>query len=149
MQQCDACAVPLKLPSDTTCTAWHHYPPLLITGFLTPALCVFCMACAVQWSFLYAEYKPQKCFWEFVIMGRKLVFLAATILLPMALDTPEETTSQMQLLVCVMLAIFFLLLHASQHPFKRDVLNRLERLGLTAIALRCVTTPALTYASQP
>lgn len=101
------------------------------------------MVPAVQWSFLYAEYKPQKCFWEFVIMGRKLVFLAATILLPMALDTPEETTAQMQLLVCVMLAIFFLLLHASQHPFKRDVLNRLERLGLTAIALRCVVLQLL------
>lgn len=69
-------------------------------------------------------------------MGRKLAFLAATILLPMALDTPEETTAQMQLLVCVLLAVTFLLLHASLHPFKRGVLNRLERLGLTAIAMR-------------
>lgn len=94
--------------------------------------------CTVQWSFLYAEYKPNACFWEFIIMGRKLAFLAATILLPMALDTPEETTAQMQLLVCVLLAVTFLLLHASLHPFKRGVLNRLERLGLTAIALRCV-----------
>lgn len=89
-----------------------------------------------QWSFLYAEYKPSTCFWEMIIMGRKLAFLAATILLPMALDTPEETTAQMQLLVCVMLAVTFLLLHASLHPFKQSVLNRLERLGLTAIALR-------------
>ena len=72
-------------------------------------------------------------------MGRKLAFLAATILLPMALDTPEETTAQMQLLVCVLLAVTFLLLHASLHPFKQSLLNRLERLGLTAIALRWVT----------
>jgi hypothetical protein len=36
-----------------------------------------------QWSFLYAEYKPNTCFWEIVIMFRKLAFLAATILLPM------------------------------------------------------------------
>jgi phosphatidylserine synthase len=99
-----------------------------------PASCA--VSCALQWSFLYAEYKPNACFWEFIIMGRKLAFLAATILLPMALDTPEETTAQMQLLVCVLLAVTFLLLHASLHPFKRGVLNRLERLGLTAIALR-------------
>jgi hypothetical protein len=101
--------------------------PLLLRLLLLPLL---------QWSFLYAEYKPNACFWEFIIMGRKLAFLAATILLPMALDTPEETTAQMQLLVCVMLAVTFLLLHASLHPFKRGVLNRLERLGLTAIAMR-------------
>lgn len=96
------------------------------------------LRCVVQWSFLYAEYNQNTCFWEFIIMGRKLAFLAATILLPMALDTPEETTAQMQLLVCVLLAVTFLLLHASLHPFKRGVLNRLERLGLTAIALRWV-----------
>lgn len=69
-------------------------------------------------------------------MFRKLAFLAATILLPMALDTPEETTAQLQLLVCVLLAVTFLLLHTSLHPYKRGLLNRLERLGLTAIALR-------------
>jgi hypothetical protein len=53
-----------------------------------------------------------------------------------ALDTSEETTAQLQLLVCVLLAVTFLLLHTSLHPFKRGLLNRLERVGLTAIALR-------------
>lgn len=111
------------------------------TDLCTPLLCcvlvyVCLPAAGLQWSFLYAEYKPNTCFWEFIIMGRKLAFLAATILLPMALDTPEETTAQTQLLVCVLLAVTFLMLQSSLHPFKRSVLNMLERLGLTAVALR-------------
>lgn len=75
------------------------------------------------------------CFWEFVIMTRKLLFLATTILLPMAITGTEEEVVLLQLQVCVMLAVICLLLHTSVRPFKRTILNRLERVGLATIAV--------------
>jgi hypothetical protein len=88
-----------------------------------------------QYSFLYSEYREALCFWEFAIMARKLLFLAATILLPMAVSGTEEEVALLQLQVCVMLAIVCLLIHTSLRPYKRTLLNRLERVGLATIAV--------------
>jgi hypothetical protein len=84
---------------------------------------------------LYSEYREALCFWEFAIMARKLLFLAATILLPMAVSGTEEEVALLQLQVCVMLAIVCLLIHTSVRPYKRTLLNRLERVGLATIAV--------------
>eukprot|EP00775_Hariotina_reticulata_P009569 gene9569-9731_t len=90
---------------------------------------------AWKFCFLYSEYREVYCFWEFVIMARKLLFLAATILLPMAVTAPEDVIAQLQLQVCVMMGVVFLLVHTSLQPFRRGLLNRLERLSLATIAL--------------
>jgi len=68
---------------------------------LLPHHCVALPACCplLQYCFLYSEYREVYCFWEFVIMARKLFFLAATILLPMALTASEQVVAQLQLQV--------------------------------------------------
>jgi hypothetical protein len=51
--------------------------------------------------------------------------------------------------VCVMLGVVFLLVHTSLQPFRRSLLNRLERLSLATIAISfCLLSMGVSVSHQ-
>lgn len=88
----------------------------------------------LQYSFLYSEYHSKLCCWEAVITLRKGVFLALTFLLPMT-PLASSAITQLQLVLGNMLALVFLVCQEFFRPYRSPLLNSLERLSLSAIAL--------------
>lgn len=88
----------------------------------------------MQYSFFYGEYKDSLCYWEFVIMARKLAFLAIFLaFVPELVAAHEETVGMLQLQLAAVLSVILLVLHERLRPFKKDLMNRLERLSLVTL----------------
>eukprot|EP00775_Hariotina_reticulata_P003872 gene3872-4127_t len=85
---------------------------------------------ALKYSFLYREYEDNLCFWEFVIMARKLAFLGVFVALTPPHLLMAEFVALLQLVVVVMVAVIALLVQEVLQPFKDQRLNTLERAGL-------------------
>jgi heme/copper-type cytochrome/quinol oxidase subunit 4 len=88
----------------------------------------------LQFSFLYAEYSTHQCFWESILMARKLLLLLVTICLGMA-PGGDTAVALLQCQTAVLLLMLFLALQQWILPFRRTLLNRLETICLLATAL--------------
>jgi hypothetical protein len=91
----------------------------------------------VQYSFFYNEYKESVCFYEFVIMGRKLAFLAIFLAFvpELAGADSEETVAILQLQLATILCTILLVLQERFRPFKESLMNTLERLTLVTLSI--------------
>lgn len=89
---------------------------------------------ATKFSFLYAEYSTRQCFWESILMARKLLLLLVTICLGMA-PGGDTAVALLQCQTAVLLLMLFLALQQWILPFRRTLLNRLETICLLATAL--------------
>jgi hypothetical protein len=117
---------------------------------LLPELLSACLPCCLsQYSFMYHEYREQVCYWEFVIMARKLAFLGIFVALNAPLASPESVTL-LQLYIAAALAVGALLLNVFLQPFENEHLNHLECAGLTAVTLTFLLLGAsVTLSSSP
>ena len=88
----------------------------------------------VQYSFFYNEYKDSMCFYEFVIMGRKLAFLAISLAFVPELAGADSVETDP-----AAAARNHPLHHpagaARALPFKESLMNTLERLTLVTLSI--------------
>lgn len=91
----------------------------------------------VQYSFFYNEYKDSVCFYEFIIMGRKLAFLGIFLAFTpeLAGADKDETVAILQLQLATILCIILLVLQERFRPFKAALMNTLERLTLVTLSI--------------
>lgn len=86
--------------------------------------------------FLYSELRPHYAYWEFVIMLRKFSLLSVLFLVGLDHANPSSTSQLLQLMVMTIVVIIHLVYHTRAHPYKVELLNRLEQFALAAVAVR-------------
>lgn len=80
-------------------------------------------AVSQKYNFMFGGYKYNRCFWEIVILARKIVVYASAILLQMV-------SKNIAILVTAIIISGFIFLQLKVKPYSKGQLNRLEVLSL-------------------
>jgi len=81
------------------------------------------MTLKTRYGFLFAGYKPQRFFWEIVIMYRKVLIIMASVFL-------STVSSESQVLVVIFIIVLSMFLQIRFSPYYTDTLNQMENYSL-------------------
>eukprot|EP00736_Rhodelphis_marinus_P006774 Rmarinus@m.24909 len=140
----------------------HKYKIMLVVAIIALCAYLLCVPCLFGWivgvygkerrlpshpqsaefkgryGFLYARFKPEFCYWEFVTIGRKLGFSVMRTFL--------QYDSVLQTSLCMILVVVNIMSQYACRPFTRNRLNILECVTLASIF--CVLLLAHMYNSS-
>jgi hypothetical protein len=119
---------------------WYGIPCIVVWVFAVPISCLLFMRSRLneleslenkfRFGFLWNGYKKERFYWEFAIIGRKIVTICAIIFI-------YNISVLVQAMSVLLIAILFLLLQYSAQPFKEPLQNRLEFYSILAVFVTC------------
>ena len=83
---------------------------------------------ARRYSFIYNGYRPEKCYWEFSILVRKIILICVIIF-----GGLHSTSLQIYLFFIVIL--FSYIFQVKNQPYSSPILNRLETISLISLII--------------
>jgi hypothetical protein len=119
---------------------WYGIPCIIVWVFAVPISCLLFMRSRLnelesfenkfRFGFLWNGYKKERFYWEFAIIGRKIVTICAIIFI-------YNISVLVQAMSVLLVAVLFLLLQYSAQPFKEPHLSRLEFYSILAVFATC------------
>ena len=93
-----------------------------------------------KYGFLYHGYHGNRYYWEFVIMGRKLLIISVALLL-------RSSTVSMQLIFVLLILVCALVLNQHYKPFELEELNKTENYSI-GLSITCFTSGLMVEAES-
>lgn len=93
-----------------------------------------------KYGFLYHGYHSNRYYWEFVVMGRKLLIISVALFL-------RSSTVSMQLIFVILILIFALVLNHHYKPFELEELNNTENYSI-CLSITCFTSGLMVEAES-
>jgi hypothetical protein len=113
-------------------------PSLIVWGFGIPAVVLVALirkrnelkkyAVRGKYGFMYNGYKPEKFYWEWLIVYREIsIIIVAVLMVSLGIT--------FQLLCASLLMMIFSVLHVYYMPYSNPTLNRVEMLSIVTISI--------------